>query len=534
MSKLQCIAATVTGLVFSVHAAVLVDNPAAHVLSGNWNAGTGVSGFRGADYLYASGSGSAVKWVPDVEVPNYYKVYVHYTSHTNRTTNAVYSVSHMDGEKEVVVDQTGGGGAWRYIGRFPFDVDNSGSITLSGGADGKPTVADAVRLLIAPNNYECFLDNTDAVKTGNWKTSSSLSGYEGSDYAWIAAGSSGTAVYELDVPANGVYALYATYTAYDNRAEQVAYEIVHDEGIATAYVDQTVEAPSWGARRYHYLGSYLLSDSSAVTIRQNTAGIVCADAVIARWYEGGPPPGDRWEMIFNDEFEDAELDTTIWEAVDAQVFSSEKYCSTRWKENVTVTNGALSLLTKKENRSGEVDPAMYHSWQEYTTGSVKTTEPVAKYGYFEARLKYAGINGQNNAFWSTADETDHPGTDLKRQDITIEGGTQDLLRNQRIHFARQYVESNGYENKDGFSYFTYEDLGAEYHLYGFEWNEEWIHWYFDGLYVTSFTNENCHYSNRVLLSTMLLNDPGLATNNFPLLDGDRMEVDWVRVFQLTD
>jgi hypothetical protein len=46
--------------------------------------------------------------------------------------------------------------------------------------------------------------------------------------------------------------------------------------------------------------------------------------------------------------------------------------------------------------------------------------------------------------------------------------------------------------------------------------------------------ENSHYSNHVLLSTMLLNNAGVVTNNFSLLEGSRMDVDRVRGFQKTD
>lgn len=62
--------------------------------------------------------------------------------------------------------------------------------------------------------------------------------------------------------------------------------------------------------------------------------------------------------------------------------------SSRWRDNAVVEDGVLHLLARKENRGG----------QEWTTGNIWSKRSFG-YGYYEARMKYAGAYGTNNSFW---------------------------------------------------------------------------------------------------------------------------------------
>lgn len=516
---------------------LLADNPEAVIESGNWRSGDGVSGYWGTNYLYSGGPGAAMRWTPPVLLASRYDIYVSHTAHTNRTAKALYTIGHREGQDAVEVDQTKDGGMWHHLGRYFIGADGDDYIRLTVGADGRSTVGDAVRFIQHPCNAGAVADNDDAVTGGIWKSGRSAGGYVGEDYLFISAGAGGGfASWNLRVPDSGWYDFYVTYTDSSNRSTGTVYQIDHAEGQAFVTLDQTVDAESFGFRRYTYLGTYPASATNdvKVTVFQQSDGIVSADAVFLRCHDGGPPVAGDWELIFYDEFSGTELDESKWEAMDKQVYQSTKYRSTRWKENVELTNGVLRLVTKKENRSGELDDGDFHEWQEYTTGGIKSGDPIAKYGYFEARMKYAPTNGLNNAFWSTTSKYDHPDTEIKRQDITMEGGTQLLRGNERIHLANQYVEDNGYSNIRGETYFSFQDLGADFHIFGFEWNETNINWYLDGMLLESYTNEDCHFSNRVYFSTMLLDGAGLAVDHADALAGEAMEVDWVRVYQLRE
>lgn len=96
-------------------------------------------------------------------------------------------------------------------------------------------------------------------------------------------------------------------------------------------------------------------------------------------------PSD-WKLVFEETFNGA---PDMWKAnwiSDAQ--AHKHILSSRWPENVTVSEGILKLLNKKETRAG----------QDWTSGSIWTKEHF-QYGYYEARYKIGSSTGLNNSFW---------------------------------------------------------------------------------------------------------------------------------------
>jgi len=99
-----------------------------------------------------------------------------------------------------------------------------------------------------------------------------------------------------------------------------------------------------------------------------------------------PGGTDKWELIRSGEFNgsDKDLDQR-WISQNGP--SGHILCS-RWRENVTVTNGLLQLVARKEKNGG----------QDWTAGSIWTRE-MFQYSYFECRYRYAAADGLNNSFW---------------------------------------------------------------------------------------------------------------------------------------
>ena len=106
-----------------------------------------VSGYYGTGYRYhAAGSGaSRATWSVYVPAAGIWEVYVRYTSHDNRATDAPYRVSHSSGTSTVPVNQQTGGGQWRSLGEYTFNVGTA-SVRLTDDANGY-VIADAVRLV---------------------------------------------------------------------------------------------------------------------------------------------------------------------------------------------------------------------------------------------------------------------------------------------------------------------------------------------------------------------------------------------------
>lgn len=97
------------------------------------------------------GDAATAEWRPDIPERGSYAVYISYSSLPSSTKNAVYTVSHLGGESEFIVNQKMGGGTWVYLGTFEFDKGDKGYVSLTSrtpeGMFQKRTVvtADAVR-----------------------------------------------------------------------------------------------------------------------------------------------------------------------------------------------------------------------------------------------------------------------------------------------------------------------------------------------------------------------------------------------------
>src|SRR6266545_4615786 len=99
------------------------------------------------DYRYNNDAtaGDTHTWVPTITEPGDYQVEVHYTSESDRATNAPYTVFYAGGSKTYTVDQTGApDGVWKTLGVHPFVAGTTGRVVL-GDVAGKSVIADAVR-----------------------------------------------------------------------------------------------------------------------------------------------------------------------------------------------------------------------------------------------------------------------------------------------------------------------------------------------------------------------------------------------------
>lgn len=98
------------------------------------------------------GKAARACWTPDFPERGEYAVYVSYKTLPHSTPCARYTVRHLGGESEFIVNQRMGGGTWIYLGTFEFDKGTDGCIILDNsvpkGYDvpGNAVItADAVR-----------------------------------------------------------------------------------------------------------------------------------------------------------------------------------------------------------------------------------------------------------------------------------------------------------------------------------------------------------------------------------------------------
>jgi beta-glucanase (GH16 family) len=72
------------------------------------------------------------------------------------------------------------------------------------------------------------------------------------------------------------------------------------------------------------------------------------------------------------------------------------------------------------------------------------------------------------------------------------------------------------------------DLINTYHIYGFDWNEKEMVWYFDGKEIRREPNVFCHQLSPIYLSSAIIKWSGPVTEQ---INGTSMDVDYVRYYQ---
>lgn len=96
---------------------------------------------------------ASATWTADIPERGEYAVYISYASLPNSSDCAHYTVRHMGGESEFIVNQKIGGSTWIYLGTFEFAQGNDACVTLDNVIPtghslrkGSVVTADAVKI----------------------------------------------------------------------------------------------------------------------------------------------------------------------------------------------------------------------------------------------------------------------------------------------------------------------------------------------------------------------------------------------------
>lgn len=237
---------------------------------------------------------------------------------------------------------------------------------------------------------------------------------------------------------------------------------------------------------------------------------------------GGTNPDREWALVWEDNFDGAELNTADWApAVQGLNWNNEDQAYIA--ANVTIEDGCLVLTAKKEHWEGlsnRVDnPSLWVS-QEYTSGEANTKRSWT-YGKFEIRAKVPKTQGILSAFWATPADGDWP------PEIDVMEVLGDDLAT--VHFTNHYGTSSDHQMNSG-NYISPSDLSEDFHVYSIEWEPGVIRWYVDGVF--RFEAKSGVPNEPFILRISLPVGPdweGNPTDSsvFP----QKMIVDWVRVYQ---
>jgi beta-glucanase (GH16 family) len=238
-----------------------------------------------------------------------------------------------------------------------------------------------------------------------------------------------------------------------------------------------------------------------------------------------PCNAQSWTLVWHDEFKDSVINPLNWTfdtGTDGGGWGNNEleYYTSR-PENVTVKNGNLLIIARKENYGN----------RQYTSGRIKTLYLQRwTYGRIEARIKLPGKQGLWPGFWMLGENMDEIGFPYCGEIDIMEFVNTDPTLHGTMHWAY-----NGELADYGGS--TVVSSVNEYHIYSVEWDSNSIKWvvdgkqYWEGLIKNNINQTNAFHKPFDILLNLAIGGiwPGNPdeTTNFP----DTMYVDYVRVYQ---
>lgn len=242
-------------------------------------------------------------------------------------------------------------------------------------------------------------------------------------------------------------------------------------------------------------------------------------------------PEPEWVMVWQDEFDGTEIDESKWsfEVNGDGGGNSELQYYTDFPENAFIEEGHLVIQALEERYIGH----------EYTSARMRTLgKGDWQYGRFEIRAKLPTGQGLWPAIWMLPTEWRYGGWPSSGEiDIMELLGQEPDTVHGTIHYGG--LGSHQYTGRPFI--LAKGDFVSEFHVFTLEWEETALRWYVDGeLYQTQtvWNTKNHDYPapfdqpfHLILNVAVGGNWPGSPdeTTVFP----QRMEVDYVRVYQLT-
>ncbi|MCA9406307.1 MAG: family 16 glycosylhydrolase [Candidatus Omnitrophica bacterium] len=219
---------------------------------------------------------------------------------------------------------------------------------------------------------------------------------------------------------------------------------------------------------------------------------------------------EEWVLVWSDEFDGKEVDTTKWRIEDAALIKNNEL-QYYTPEDVYLENGNLVLRSRKKSMGG----------RDYTSGLVETKGLYTQtYGFFEIRAKLPKGKGIWPAHWMmNAVGTWPPEIDI-----------MELIGHEpnKVHMTNHWGLHP--DNRMEGSHFTGPDFSEDFHTFGLQWEKGLLRWFVDGEERYS-TTENVHDVPFYLILNTAVggNWPGKpnATTEFPQYH----YIDYVRVFK---
>jgi beta-glucanase (GH16 family) len=200
----------------------------------------------------------------------------------------------------------------------------------------------------------------------------------------------------------------------------------------------------------------------------------------------------------SDDFQESTLDLNRWHlAPTAPGDWTGRQPALFMPSNVTLNQGMLEITDRK----GDVpEMAKYpgQGYTGYTTGLVETKERSG-YGYYEIKARPMS-SAFCSAFWMTDTGLEDNGTEIDIFEIGAKAPGHEYDDNMHAHVWATPQEKNRHWAVGSIWKAPWK-LRDDFHVYGFEWNQDELRWYVDGVLVHNVKNTNWFFPMRIVFDS---------------------------------
>ena len=259
------------------------------------------------------------------------------------------------------------------------------------------------------------------------------------------------------------------------------------------------------------------------------------------------PDGVNLELVWSDEFDGTELDTSKWD----YRMSMMGLEWPAWTDKGVYLDGKGNVVFKVIDEDGRpvssqlqtgynfmdtpVEKTKFQNAHlQWPIGKLKENKYTKKYGYFECRCKMQKMEGWWSAFWIQSPTI---GASLDVGETGVEIDVMECFKPGLVNHHHVFTGGYGLDmkhNQAGGDFMI--DNPEEYHRYGVLWDENGYTFYVDGKEDGRIDHSVSHRPEFILITTEVKGyrheDHRPVKEAYDLIGKDEFVVDYVRVFDI--
>ncbi len=254
-------------------------------------------------------------------------------------------------------------------------------------------------------------------------------------------------------------------------------------------------------------------------------------------------PNGKWKLVWSDEFDGTELDTTKW---DYRLNMMGKRHRT-WDTDGVKLDGKSNAVFTIYEKNGEICSSQLQTGYNYMDephpegdcweggltwpiGKLHEHKFLHRYGYYECRCKLQKKPGWWSAFWLQSPVI---GSSLDPSFSGVENDIMESFAPGKVIQHCNHYNGYGVDHKQADAGNDREYSLDEYHVFGMLWEEDGYTFYVDGKEDGHVSAPVSHIPQFILISTEVngyRQKERTATDEARAAVGDEFIVDYVRVF----